>query len=255
MAYPLPRDPTQVIGRRIGAYVIDTVLTSGVSLAIWRSTTLYKYSAPGVSNACQELRSRGDVVVGHCFQAGDTVYTWTGSGPLLTLVVGVLIGLANSVVLQGITGASVGKMATGLRVVNARGELCGFGRALVRWIFLFVDSFCFLLVGLITVVVTRPHRRVGDMVAGTFVVGAADAGQPIGQPVGGLPPGWTPPLAGPGAAPGWGSAPPSWPPPPPSQAPPSWGAPPPPAPPPPPPAQAPPTWGAPPASGDDESSS
>ena len=114
--------------------------------------------------------------------------------------------------LQGIVGASVGKLILGLRVVNAQGETCGVGRAFVRWIFLLVDGFCFL-VGLIVALATHPHRRVGDFVAGTYVVALASVGRPIASAPAGAavsryadpaPPGWTPPGAAP-PPPGWGA--------------------------------------------------
>src|SRR5438094_983775 len=78
-----------------------------------------------------------------------------------------------------------------------------------------VDLFCFGVVGLVTSLVTHPHRRVGDMVGGTFVVGTADAGRPVqasyaAQPAyaGAVPGGWGPPQEG---QPQWGAPPqPQW---------------------------------------------
>ena len=36
-----------------------------------------------------------------------------------------------------------------------------------------------MVLGLIVAIVTKPHRRVGDFVAGTYVIGKADVGKPI----------------------------------------------------------------------------
>jgi hypothetical protein len=107
----------------------------------------------------------------------------------------------------------------GLRVVNGDGGVAGIGRALVRWLLLVVDSLCGVL-GLIVAAVTKPHRRVGDFAAGTYVIGKDDVGRPIdggsaavgaytpapapppqGFTGAGGPTGWSPPGTAPGTAP------------------------------------------------------
>jgi uncharacterized RDD family membrane protein YckC len=250
MAYLPQRDPTNVIGRRIFAFVIDGVLVSAAGVAIFAATKSHSYTgAP--TDACRQLRDNG--ISDPCLQFGSRVYTWTGGKFALAIVLTALVGMLNQVFLQGIAGASVGKMMLGLRVVNERGEVCGVGRAFVRWLLLIVDQFLCFLVGLITVLATHPHRRVGDMVAGTYVVSSADVGNPVVPQAAMAPPyayagqaGWTPPQPG---VPTWGAPPPPQPPQPQwgAQPPPAWGAEPPPqwgaAPPPPPP---PPPWAAPP---------
>jgi uncharacterized RDD family membrane protein YckC len=242
MAYGMqpPRDPTEVMGRRIVAYIIDFFLFAGVLIAIMAATKDHAYTgAP--SGACQTLRDGG--FNGLCLQFGHRVYTWKGGQAAIGYLLAALLGTVNLVVLQGMTGASIGKQIMGLRVVNAQGQPCGIGRAFLRSLLLIVDNFFCFVVGLLTAALTHPHRRVGDMAAGTYVVALADVGRPLqvgvpapypaGYPQGG-PAGWAPPGAQPGA--GWDAppAPPAWggpaaPPPP------SWGAPPP---------AAPPTWGA-----------
>jgi hypothetical protein len=178
---------------------------------------------------------------------GSRVYTWKGGGAAVAYGLSVLAGVANLVVLQGITGASLGKLIMGLRVVDSQGAPCGMGRAFVRWILLIVDTICGVL-GLIVAGLTHPHRRIGDMIGGTYVVGQENEGRPLVAAV--YPPAnqyaypqgapeWAPPGAQP-PAPGWGTAPPpAWGTPP-AEQPPVWGAPPPSAPPA--------TWGAPPPS-------
>ena len=79
-------------------------------------------------------------------------------------VLGIMLGLGvvflNAVILQGITGASVGKMITGIRVVDAQGNVAGIGRAFLRWVFLLVDLGCFI-VGLVSVLLG--HRAEGGL--------------------------------------------------------------------------------------------
>lgn len=255
MAYGMqpPRDPTEVMGRRIVAYFVDAVLIFGIFIAVMAVTKSHAYTgAP--TTACQTLRDDG--FRGTCLRFGSRVYTWKTGGLLAGYGISALAGFVDLVLLQGVTGASVGKLILGLRVVDAQGEPCGVGRAFVRWLLLiFVDSLC-VVVGLIVAAVTHPHRRVGDMVAATYVVALAD----VGRPVQALPqqqypyayaqagpPGWSPPGVAPPPTPGWGTTPPpapGWgaPPPPPPPPPPAWGAPPPTAEPP---SAQPPAWGGP----------
>jgi uncharacterized RDD family membrane protein YckC len=233
MAYQPQRDPTNVLGRRFGAFFIDFVLGSAISIAFLAATKSASYTgAP--DSACDRLRDvRG--FSGTCLQFGSRVYTWDSGRYLLGILLGTGVVFLNAVILQGITGASVGKMITGVRVVNAEGNVAGIGRAFIRWILLFVDLLCAGIVGLVTVLATHPHRRVGDMAAGTYVIGTADVGQPVvaltapsyayaGAPA---PGGWVPPQA---AQPGWGTPPPpqpsQWGPPPTEAQPSQWGAPP-----------------------------
>jgi hypothetical protein len=112
------------------------------------------------------------------------------------------------VLLQGLTGASVGKAIAGLRTVGEDGQRPGIGKAFIRTLLWAVDAAPWLvpLVGLITGLTTTGHRRVGDMAAKTFVVRAADAGSPIVVP--GLTAAPTPVAAGTyGTTPPWEPAP------------------------------------------------
>ena len=45
-----------------------------------------------------------------------------------------------------------------------------------------VDGFCCYIPGAVMVLATKGHRRLGDMAAGTFVIGRRDAGQPVSVP-------------------------------------------------------------------------
>src|SRR5205085_4402819 len=74
MAYLPQRDPTDVIGRRISAFLIDTLVVSGVGVAVFAALKTNSYTgAP--SDACQRLRDLG--VSDTCMQFGSHVYTWT----------------------------------------------------------------------------------------------------------------------------------------------------------------------------------
>jgi uncharacterized RDD family membrane protein YckC len=243
-AVSAPRDPTNVMGRRIAAFIIDLVIIVAVTIGVGAAVADHFTDAP--PQACDILRDRQDDIA-FCAQNDEDVYVLDDGQALPVWGAGILAALLNAVVLQSITGASVGKLITGLRVVGDDGRKAGSGRMFVRWLLLIVDAFFCYLVGLITALATHPHRRVGDMVAKTYVIGADDVGRPVVRqytpsydyatpaPAGG----WSAPVAPPAAQPGWGTTPPPMEPAP-------WGgptpqaAPPPPAPPPAPAPQAPP---------------
>ncbi|MGH9209609.1 MAG: RDD family protein [Acidimicrobiales bacterium] len=83
--------------------------------------------------------------------------------------------------IEGLAGGSLGQQMVGLRRVRADGRRAGVVRVAARWLLWVADAapWCFPWVGLIVGTSSRGHRRVGDMVAGTYVVRKADAGRPI----------------------------------------------------------------------------
>jgi uncharacterized RDD family membrane protein YckC len=85
-------------------------------------------------------------------------------------------------VLQGLTGRTLGKLMSGLRVVQGNGEPLGLGRGIVRALFLLVDGFPWGTgaLGFIVVVANERRRRIGDMVANTDVVLAHPEVAPVG---------------------------------------------------------------------------
>jgi uncharacterized RDD family membrane protein YckC len=77
------------------------------------------------------------------------------------------------VLLEGLTGATLGKRLLGLRVVAASGDRVGLPGALVRNVLRAVDGLPTLgVLGGILIASTRERTRVGDMVARTRVVTA-----------------------------------------------------------------------------------
>ncbi|HTL86336.1 MAG TPA: RDD family protein [Acidimicrobiia bacterium] len=177
--YGAPRDPTAVVGRRIVAYVIDGLL---VLIAVLVVLSLVKHDTftDAPADACSILRARhvGDSYHVMCVRIASRAWLWERSDFLLATSVAAGIGILDVVVLQAATGASVGKHALGLLVVDAQGARAGIGPMIVRLLLLVLDGGIFL-VGLIAVLSTGFHRRVGDLAAGTFVVAKASAGQPV----------------------------------------------------------------------------
>jgi hypothetical protein len=214
--YQVPSDPTKVMGRRYGAYVIDAVIGFVITLIAFGAMFNYETVDPdvveqtiGVRNLCtlQDITQAaedfsvcdysvlpiGDVVledrvvvyVSDDFPfAGENNYILGVGAASSLFVIPLLFWLLNHVVLQGLTGLTAGKALLGLRTVNEQGQAPGLLKALVRSLLLFVDNIgCGVpLVGPITAGTSQGHRRVGDMAAKTFVVGADAMGQPVAVP-------------------------------------------------------------------------
>jgi uncharacterized RDD family membrane protein YckC len=68
------------------------------------------------------------------------------------------------------TGKTWGMELIGVRIVRADGALLSRTDTLVRGLLLLVDGLFLGLVGLISMLATRDHQRIGDLVAKTLVV-------------------------------------------------------------------------------------
>ncbi len=205
-AFGVGADPTDVMGRRVGAYVIDTLLALIIVMAIALPAFLSaadEVNTGGRSSFCTSYNDHHSG--GFCLATGDTAYVLTGPerAGLGRIFYGATIGwtLLNAIVLQGLTGGTVGKLLLGLRVVRADGQRAGIGWCALRTVLLLsVDALCFVI-GLVVALSSVGHRRVGDMAASTFVVPKTYVGQPVGT----LGPGpWTSGSVGFGAPPPFG---------------------------------------------------
>ena len=68
-------------------------------------------------------------------------------------------------------GSTPGKRMAGVRVVTRTGDIPGPGALLLRNVFRLIDSAPLLyLVGLVTVMFTAQHVRIGDLAAGTMLI-------------------------------------------------------------------------------------
>lgn len=68
-------------------------------------------------------------------------------------------------------GQSLGKRLIKLKVIKIDGYQAGFSDYLVRWVFRIVETFGSLgLVGLVTMMINKDSRRLGDLAAGTAVI-------------------------------------------------------------------------------------
>ena len=183
-AYPYPAapaDPTAVMGRRIGAFFIDAAIALFAFMIIFfplatKRTVSETLDLPGCHRKIEQ-RSQVECDNRQVIQLGDTVYEAEG-GP--TFGLDFLFLLLYFGVLPGLTGATLGKLATGIRVVGADGAIANMGRSLIRWIVFLVDGpLSLFMCGLFTSLFSKGHRRLGDMAATTYVVGKASVGRPV----------------------------------------------------------------------------
>jgi uncharacterized RDD family membrane protein YckC len=174
-------DATAVLGRRYGAFFIDAAISLFVFGVIFFGTANTHSRAemlrmPGChlsANDSSQVECDDRAVV----TVNDTVYE-TEFGAFAGLCV--LFTLLYFALMEGLTGATAGKHMTGLRVVTPDGARIGFPRALVRWLVFAVDGpLTLFLCGIITSAVSSGHRRLGDMAAGSYVIGRAEVGQPV----------------------------------------------------------------------------
>jgi uncharacterized RDD family membrane protein YckC len=212
--YQVPRDPTAVMGRRTAAFVIDSLVIIVPTALVASAEFEYierENSPVALGDFCDQYLEQND---GFCFHVGDRAYFSDAGGSPAASLTALGLSILLLVVLQGLRGITPGKALFGIRTVREDGQSPGIGKALVRWLLWIVDGapWCLPLVGLITGLTTKGHRRVGDMAAKTFVVGRGDAGEPVTvpgldtdagggyPPRGGFGPGGYPP---PGGAPGY----------------------------------------------------
>jgi uncharacterized RDD family membrane protein YckC len=175
---------TRVVGRRVGAFLIDTVIVWAIVVLLWILFT---------------DRLDADTTTGGGFVIGDTRYGFhedSGGKRGAWAILSILTSLVVFVVLPGLRGTSPGRALTKIRLVNREGGTPGIGRAFLRYLLWVVDAFPYFipnLVGFILALTNKANQRVGDMAAGTYTIKAEAAGQPIERVV--------PALATPGPGP------------------------------------------------------
>lgn len=159
------------VGRRFLAFLIDWLLVGAV-VAPFRPLDVIRQ--PGY----------------YRFHVGAGGFLWPG-----------LLSLAYFFMMEGLVGASLGKLVVGIRVVKEDGSKLDWSSAFIRTVARIVDAFPYFLpylVGAISVWSSDPLRqRLGDRWANTVVVTAASL-----RPS-------TPPAPGPAASTGSAPAPPS----------------------------------------------
>ncbi|PZN27973.1 MAG: hypothetical protein DIU71_16680 [Proteobacteria bacterium] len=108
------------------------------------------------------------------FDALDTFDALRGNDRFLLIVVLPAFGLYllyHPVLEVVMRGRTPGKLLAGVRLVNRNGDIPGAGALLVRNVFRLIDSLpAAYVVGLLTVMFSAQHVRIGDLAAGTLLV-------------------------------------------------------------------------------------
>ena len=93
------------------------------------------------------------------------------SAETAAVVLAIVVALLNLGVLPGLTGMTLGKWATGLRIErNGEGGPPGIGRVLLRHFIGYPLSLALAGLGFLLAIVTSHGRGLHDMIAGTIVV-------------------------------------------------------------------------------------
>ena len=160
---------TKVVGRRVLAFLIDVLVFAAIEAALFLALKQDKLQAARA----------GDLQVGDTtyvnVKIGDHEYGIFGSRAGLYFLIVFVLWLLYFIVWPGLKGLTLGKLATGIRIVkdDGSGRPPGIGRAIVRYFLLIADSFPYfipMLTGFVVALNTKQNKRIGDMVAGTLVV-------------------------------------------------------------------------------------
>ena len=92
------------------------------------------------------------------------------SAETAAVTLAIIVALLNLVVLPGLTGLTLGKWATGLRIQRVDGGNPGIGWVLLRHFVGYPLSFVTFGIGFLLATVTVHGRGLHDMIAGTVVV-------------------------------------------------------------------------------------
>jgi uncharacterized RDD family membrane protein YckC len=165
-----PDKPTRVLARRYFAYLIDVVLHAA---AVLLPLLL-------LSNRGTRTRQPGEGIVDafrlspdYAIRVDDRIFLLTKNDLFVIGAISLGFGLLFTVFIQGRFGWTIGKALTGLRTVRGDGGRPGILRALGRTILLPIDaipSWLIPIVGSLVALFTSDNRRLGDLVAGTYVV-------------------------------------------------------------------------------------
>jgi uncharacterized RDD family membrane protein YckC len=92
------------------------------------------------------------------------------SSETLAIFLVVVVAVLNMGVLAGMTGLTIGKWATGLRICRADGRDVGMGRAFLRHFVGYPVSFLLFGVGFLMAALAPSHRGLHDWIADTIVI-------------------------------------------------------------------------------------
>jgi uncharacterized RDD family membrane protein YckC len=140
-----PTPAIHVTGRRVVATIIDGLV---LGVAYWL-----------LALAFGDLRTEGEAA------------NWVANLPTVADVAYGLFVLGYFILLEGLVGQTLGKLAVGIKVITeATGQAPGIAAAAIRTLLRIVDGLLGYTVAFITVLVSAKRQRLGDMAARTLVV-------------------------------------------------------------------------------------
>lgn len=145
--WPAGADPTDCIGARVAQYVLDGLVATLPAIVLFLAVSVAGYLAAFGSVNFILVLYLGTWLVAvatHWFVLAWWPSTHEGRTPAMGWL--------------------------GLRIVSEDGHAPGLGRLTVRWLLLVVDALVGGLVGLIIMLTSRRHQRLGDQAAGTLVI-------------------------------------------------------------------------------------
>lgn len=134
----IPREATAGVGRRFAATIIDGIVLFMVGYLM-------------------------AVITGQTSQGG---FNLQGASAFVWF----LIGIAYYIVMEAMFGATVGKMACGMKVLKTDGSSMDWNASMIRNILRIIDGLFVYLIGAILVWTSPLRQRLGDRAAHTVVV-------------------------------------------------------------------------------------
>lgn len=166
---PRPGSEGNVLGRRIAATLIDTLIVF----------FLYYVTLLAIAGVLFEGLGTTLTFFNYLFWFVISVLGFT---PLLSLhggswvwfLTATLTWAAYATILEAIWGQTIGKAVTGITVIRTDGSSCGVVPAMIRNLLRLVDGLLYYFVGLMILSLSSDKQRLGDRLAGTLVVGVRD---------------------------------------------------------------------------------
>ena len=182
----------------MGAFLIDSLVTFAVYWALFFLFAERKPEDFDQVDTAVEFKAK--------LTLGDDTWGISGGKALLFFALFFLAGFLYWVVLPGLRGYTLGKLATSIRVVDRAGRCpAGVGRNALRQLVWIADDFPYFipaLTGFIVASTSEGNRRIGDIAAGTYVVRKEAVGTRVADIVSHLPTA-PPPAVQPSPPPGW----------------------------------------------------
>jgi len=176
------KPPTAVLLRRYIGNLLDVAFHAAtVAVPFWLLATRSTVDVPSGEPFADTFAQGADRAI----RIDDRLFVFDRNELIIIAVVAAAVTILFQVVIQGRLGWTVGKLLTAIRTVNRQGERPGMIRAFFRTLLLPIDALpsqLIPLVGGLVALFTNTNRRIGDLVAGTYVVRRSAVGT---DPVGG----------------------------------------------------------------------